>query len=180
MKIKFAGDIDVEKYILRGVVGPVNDKENAMKMKIDQAMRIKTFANDIGARYNLYRPLVEDILYDYVREAMPKKLRQTLDESIMVDSYLDQVDIYIERAENRLCKDITKYLNLKNLEVKPEGLITPEEFKMHMQDIADRLERNQDEERMHKEADKYMLNLLCSLGYKEGCDIFINMPKWYA
>lgn len=167
-----------------------------MKMKPDQATRIKTFANDIGAKYNLYRPLVEDILYDYVREAMPKKLRQFFDENfttddslvytpdsnlfVKADDYLNQLDIYIEKAENRLCKDISKYLKFKNLEVKPEGLITPEEFKMHMQDIADRLERNMDEERMHKEADKYMLNLLCSLGYKDGCDIFIDMPKWYA
>lgn len=114
-----------------------------MKMKPDQAARIKTFANDIGAKYNLYRPLVEDILYDYVREAMPKNLRQFLDENPAVDDYLNrvpfdpsealsfkkdeyaammnvcvafnQLDICIEKAEKRLCKDIAKYLKFKNL-----------------------------------------------------------------
>ena len=179
MKIKIAGDVDVEKYILRGVVVPATNKENAMKMKIEQAARITTFAKDIGAKYNLYAPLVEDILYDYMREAMPKKLRQTLDESIMVDSYLDQLDIYIEKAENRLLKDITKYLTLKNLEVKPEGLITPEEFALQMKEIANTAEHD-DEEKAHGKGDQLMTDTLTALGYKEGCDIFDDMPKWYA
>ena len=150
-----------------------------MKMKAEQVVRIKTFANGIGTKYNLYPPLIEDILYDYMREAIPKKLHQTIDESIMVDSYLDQLDIYIEKAENRLCKDITKYLKLKNLEVKPEGLITPEEFALQMKEFAS-LAKKGDEESAHGNADYLMTTTLTALGYKEGCDIFDYMPKWYA
>lgn len=150
-----------------------------MKMKKGQAMRIKTFANDIGAKYNLYRPLVEDILYGYVREGMPKALRKILDEEIMVDDYLDRIDFYIEQAENKLCKDITKYLKLKNLEIKPEGLITPAEFTLQMKELANMAE-HEDEEVAHGKADQLMTDTLTALGYKEGCDIFDDMPKWYA
>lgn len=150
-----------------------------MKMKAEQATRIKTFANDIGAKYNLYRPLVEDILYGYIREGMPKKLRQILDESIMVDDYLDRIDFYIDQAENRLCKDIARYLKLKNLEVKPEGLITPAEFTLRMKELANMAE-HEDEEVAHGKADQLMTDTLTALGYKEGCDIFDDMPKWYA
>lgn len=150
-----------------------------MKMKTEQATRIKTFANDIAAKCGFYRPLVEDILYDYVREGMPKALRKFLDEEIAVDDYLDRIDFYIEQAENRLCKDITKYLKLKNLEVKSEGLITPEEFTLKMKEFANMAE-HEDEEIAHGKADELMTNTLAALGYKEGCDIFDDMPKWYA
>lgn len=150
-----------------------------MKMKTEQATRIKTFANDIAAKCDFYRPLVEDILYDYVREGMPKALRKILDEEIAVDDYLDRIDFYIEQAENRLCKDITKYLKLKNLEVKPEGLITPAEFTLKMKEFANMAE-HEDEEIAHGKADELMTNTLAALGYKEGCDIFDDMPKWYA
>lgn len=150
-----------------------------MKMKTEQATRIKTFANDIAAKCGFYRPLVEDILYDYVREGMPKALRKILDEEIAVDDYLDRIDFYIEQAENRLCKDITKYLKLKNLEVKSEGLITPEEFTLKMKEFAN-MAKHEDEEIAHGKADELMTNTLAALGYKEGCDIFDDMPKWYA
>ena len=180
-----------------------------MKIKTEQATRIKTFANDIGAKYALYRPLVEDILYDYVREEMPKKLSQFLDESPAVDDYLNrmvctqstaifvkkgdkddyadmmdvcvafnQLDICIEKAEKRLCKDIAKYLKFKNLEVKPESLITPAEFSLQMKELAKMTE--EDEEIAHGKADQLMTDTLTALGYKEGCDIFDDMPKWYA
>lgn len=159
-----------------------------MKMKTEQATRIKTFANDIAAKCGFYRPLVEDILYDYVREGMPKALRKILDEEIAADDlqrtsiqalYLDRIDFYIEQAENRLCKDMTKYLKLKNLEVKPEGLITPAEFALQMKELANMAE-HEDEEIAHGKADQLMTDTLTALGYKEGCDIFDDMPKWYA
>ena len=57
--------------------------------------------------------------------------------------------------------------------VKP---ISPEEFRDKMKEIfADRnIECN------HFDADNLMLNVLRTLGYGEGVDIFLNNDKWYS
>ena len=54
--------------------------------------------------------------------------------------------------------------------------MTKEEFKEEMLKIAD----NGDPESSHYEADDLMCELLGSLGYEEGVEIFENMGKWYA
>ena len=151
-----------------------------MRMKTAQVQRIKTYAHDVWVKFGLYPAKVEDAIYEYMREAMPAKLRRTLEDCIAVDDYLDQLDIYIERAENRFGKDLARYLSLKNLEVKPEGLITPEEFAMKMQECSDLAVKHGEEETAHGTADQLMTDTLTALGYKEGCDIFDDMPKWYA
>ena len=63
--------------------------------------------------------------------------------------------------------------------------MTPEEFKAKMREIydgkhADLLGKRFDEEQTHELADELMVELLRSLGYGEGVDIFWNMHKWYA
>ena len=54
--------------------------------------------------------------------------------------------------------------------------MTAEEFKVKMIAIG----KNGDEEIRHVDADDLMCELLRSLGYGEGIEIFEDMPKWYA
>jgi len=53
----------------------------------------------------------------------------------------------------------------------------PEEFKKRMSEINS---HDNDEETDHKKADMLMCEVLESLGYGEGVEIFKNMPKYYA
>jgi len=53
--------------------------------------------------------------------------------------------------------------------------MSPEEFKNKMAEFD-----NYDEEVSHMKADDLMCEVLESLGYKEGIEIFNNMAKWYA
>ena len=57
-----------------------------------------------------------------------------------------------------------------------EDIMTPEEFKDRMEEIA----RNTDIEIAHADGDELMMNLLESLGYSEGVMIFNCMDKWCA
>lgn len=59
-----------------------------------------------------------------------------------------------------------------------ENVLTPEEFEERM--IYIRNEYLDDWEMSHKEMDDCMIELLCSLGYEAGCEIFITTPKWNA
>lgn len=65
-------------------------------------------------------------------------------------------------------------------------LLTPEEFAKMMKDISDKLVNPPecrpyyDEEDAHIEMDYLMCNLLRSLGYGDGVDIFENTDKWWA
>lgn len=63
-----------------------------------------------------------------------------------------------------------------------EKIITPEEFEERMLKIQKKLETDPwiDEEETHGEMDQLMEDVLRSLGYGAGCDIFDNTPKWYA
>ena len=59
--------------------------------------------------------------------------------------------------------------------------MTKEEFAKQMEKIAEDLDNDvYDEEGAHVRADDLMTRCLYSLGYTEGVDIFIQMPKWYA
>lgn len=58
-----------------------------------------------------------------------------------------------------------------------EKIITPEEFKIKMQEIAG---FNGDIEGSHGFADELLCETLERLGYSEGIDIFKDMHKWYA
>lgn len=53
-------------------------------------------------------------------------------------------------------------------------IMTPEEFKRHMEAIT-----AYEIDRGHFEADVLMCDLLKSLGYSAGIEIYENMPKWY-
>ena len=70
-----------------------------------------------------------------------------------------------------------------NFEDRP---LTPEEFAKSMKDISDKLANPPkdnpyyDEEDTHMEMDDLMLDLLRSLGYGDGVDIFENTDKWYS
>lgn len=154
-----------------------------MKMRRDQAQRIKTYAHDVWVKFGLYPALVEDTIYEYILGSIPKRMRRQMEEGINADKlepYFDQMDVYITKAENRFGKEIQKYLHLKALEVKPEGLLSPEEFQMLMQRYYANAVRDGEEERAHILADELMTDVLSALGYKKGCDLFNDMPKWYA
>ena len=59
--------------------------------------------------------------------------------------------------------------------------MTKEEFAKQMEKIAEDLDNDvYDEEGAHVRAVDLMIECLHSLGYTEGVDIFIQMPKWYA
>jgi hypothetical protein len=59
--------------------------------------------------------------------------------------------------------------------------MTKEEFAKQMEKIAEDLDNDvYDEEGAHVRADDLMIKCLYSLGYTEGVDTFIQMPKWYA
>lgn len=64
---------------------------------------------------------------------------------------------------------------------------TPETFAKNMAEIANMLENPEgfsgwsiDQEEAHIMADGLMCDLLQELGYGEGVDIFLKIPKWYA
>ena len=61
--------------------------------------------------------------------------------------------------------------------IKPK-LITPEEFKNRMGELC--VVFKNDEEVCHEKMDDLMCELLRSLGYSEGVDIFEKAKKWYA
>lgn len=54
--------------------------------------------------------------------------------------------------------------------------ITPEEFKNKIKILA----KGPDPEHNHWYADEVMIELLISLGYNEGVQIFREMEKWYS
>lgn len=57
-------------------------------------------------------------------------------------------------------------------------MMTPEEFKNKMELVNE--EYNNDNEEKHVHMDNLMCDLLSSIGYEEGIDIFIDADKWYA
>lgn len=63
-------------------------------------------------------------------------------------------------------------------------VMTPEEFATKMREIAkmagDGDADHGDQEAAHSEGDGLMMDVLRSLGYAEGVEIFRNTPKWYA
>lgn len=54
--------------------------------------------------------------------------------------------------------------------------MTKEEFSDRMKALS----KYNDKETRHIEMDNLMIQVLYNLGYKEGCDIFIDTEKWYA
>lgn len=56
--------------------------------------------------------------------------------------------------------------------------ITPDEFRDAMIDISNRL--GDDVEVVHASMDALMCDVLKSLGYEKGVDVFVGTYKWYA
>lgn len=54
--------------------------------------------------------------------------------------------------------------------------MTPEDFTAKMEEISN----NMDKEERHIDADILMCDILRSLGYEKGVEIFRSMDKWYA
>ena len=61
---------------------------------------------------------------------------------------------------------------------KERTAITPEQFAERMRSIYE--EDGHDEETEHLNMDNYMCDVLRSLGYDEGVDIFDGTDKWYS
>ena len=63
-----------------------------------------------------------------------------------------------------------------------QRVLTPDEFAIAMMQIKSGVcyDRIYDEEDQHIDADELMCNVLRSLGYGDGVDIFDDMHKWYA
>jgi hypothetical protein len=56
--------------------------------------------------------------------------------------------------------------------------MSPEEFKKAMQEIREKF--GGDEEAAHDKMDNLICDLLVTLGYSEGIEIFKRQDKWYA
>ena len=56
--------------------------------------------------------------------------------------------------------------------------MTPEEFKNTMDELT--TSNHLDKEDRHREMDRLMCEVLRSLGYDDGIDIFESTDKWYA
>lgn len=56
--------------------------------------------------------------------------------------------------------------------------MTPEEFANKMQQLKNT--KGHDEEGFHGDADDLMCELLRSLGYEKGIEIYDSIEKWYA
>ena len=56
------------------------------------------------------------------------------------------------------------------------NIMSPEEFKENMKNIENTFDNP---EESHWEMDNLMCDVLKSLGYSEGIDIFINSTRWY-
>lgn len=85
------------------------------------------------------------------------------------------------------CEIYSEPEELKESEEPEENhVLTPEEFAKAMKDISDKLANPPkyrpyyDKEDAHMEMDDLMCDLLRSLGYGDGVDIFDNTDKWYA
>lgn len=66
-------------------------------------------------------------------------------------------------------------------ETSTDAPMTPEEFTTKMREAYEYYyTKNDDEELVHITMDGIMCDLLRSLGYGEGIDIFNNTPMWYA
>ena len=77
------------------------------------------------------------------------------------------------RKENYMNNDL-------NITTTPPTM-TPEEFKQAMADARHKFDVDKyDEEDVHIKMDDIMCDLLRSLGYGEGIDIFNNTPMWYS
>lgn len=61
--------------------------------------------------------------------------------------------------------------------MKGAEMISPKEFAEKMGQIA---EERDDTEVCHIKMDDYICEVLRTLGYKEGVEIFENTPKWYS
>lgn len=62
-------------------------------------------------------------------------------------------------------------------------IISPDEFKKKMKEIQIKLDAGflvLDKEEAHIQMDDLMCEVLSSLGYKEGIEIFQNTEKYYA
>ena len=54
--------------------------------------------------------------------------------------------------------------------------MTPEEFAKKMEDLT----LTPGLENRHMQADDLMCEILCSMGYQKGVDIYKDMDKWHA
>ena len=64
--------------------------------------------------------------------------------------------------------------------VEEQFHITPHEFKNRMLFLEQEYGNGKDEEEFHREADYLICEIMKSLGYEEGIEIFERNPKWYS
>ncbi len=60
------------------------------------------------------------------------------------------------------------------------NVMTPEEFEKKMKEISENEYYKNNLQYWHEEADEQLCNLLRSLGYGKGVDLFEQHNKWYA
>lgn len=71
-------------------------------------------------------------------------------------------------------------LTMGGLKMDNENVMLPSEFADKMRGATHNAERQWDAEDAHRAMDSIMCDLLISLGYEEGVEIFRSTPKWYA
>lgn len=99
-------------------------------------------------------------------------------ERIWVDPFMPQGDGRAEQmaANRRALPKPPWYASGKHGATKPTRPMSPEKFAETMQACRD----IGDQEARHGDADDLLCEVLRSLGYDKGIDIFNAMDKWYA
>jgi len=87
--------------------------------------------------------------------------------------------VYFDRDKTPWgCKNEVFFWCARTPELPPEGpkpTLTPDKFLQKMMDCD-----NGESEQDHEDADDLMCELLCSLGYGEGIEVFERMNKYYS
>lgn len=88
-------------------------------------------------------------------------------------------NIYSFETHDAAAKAIVS-LSMGGLKMDNKNVMLPSEFANKMRAAIHNDERQWDAEDAHRAMDSIMCELLISLGYEEGIEIFCSTPKWYA
>ena len=139
-----------------------------------QKQKIKKECHQLWVEYGLLPGRLEDRVYKRINSKLP------VPTSFVPDAYIDNCISFV-RDE---CKNYAELRKIDSRMVfsKKSSLnkpMEPELFSAKMLSISDFAE-NEDEEVAHMQADALLVEVLRAYGYDRGCDVFENMPKWYA
>lgn len=139
-----------------------------------QKQKIKKECHQLWVEYGLLPGRLEDRVYQRINSKLP------VPTSFVPDAYIDNCIGFV-RDECKTYSELRK-IDSRVAFVKKSSLgkpMDPELFSAKMLTISDMAE-TEDEEVAHMNADALLVEVLRAYGYDRGCDVFENMPKWYA